>query len=221
MIDFVSENPCETESGLGRTAEPVHPTPNRSFPSPDFRSLGGGTGGVTTAEMTVDAWIALPHPSAPAQYRPSLSGRASQAGQAGGGRGGERHLAHVVAARLEGNYYKIGWSHPKLSVGAGSSCHARPFCTSRFIQVSSRAELDALYEVFDASTASKTRYDQVYGGYQGVRFPAPVQAPPARLFERCAEHCPAGRHPGAAEPHPARRESVSGRRRIQARTGTA
>ena len=161
----MSRKPLRNRSGLGRTAEPV-PDPN-ALSEPSFRVLAD-TGGVTTAEMTVDAWIALPHhPHQRNTVRHSRAVHLKQAKQAAGAVA--NHLAHVVAARLEGNYYKID-GHTRSYLWEQGKLPRPALLHVTIYQVSSRAELDALYEVFDASTASKTRYDQVYGGYQECGF---------------------------------------------------
>ncbi len=151
-------------SGLG-TAKPSS-APN-AVPESDFRILAD-IGGVMTAEMTVEAWIALPnHPHQRNTARHARAVHLKQAKQAAGAVA--RQLAHVVAAGLDGMYYKVDghtrsylWEQGKLPRPAVLHVTIYP--------VSSRAELDALYEVFDASTAAKTRYDQVYGGFRECGF---------------------------------------------------
>jgi hypothetical protein len=144
------------------TAEPA-PDPN----PPGFHVLADTTG-VTTAEMTVEAWLALPnHPHQRNTARHSRAVHLKQAKQAAGAVA--RQLAHVVAARLDGIYYKID-GHTRSYLWAQGKLPRPAILHVTIYQVSSRAELDALYEVFDASTAVKTRYDQVYGGYQECGF---------------------------------------------------
>ena len=158
----MSSKPLSKRSGPEVTAEPA-PGPNES----DFRVLADA-GGVITAAMTVAAWIALPNH--PHQRNTVRHARAVHLKQARGATGAvANQLAHVVAARLDGTYYKVDghtrsylWEQGKLPRPAVLHVTIYP--------VASRAELDALYEVFDASTAAKTRYDQVYGGFRECGF---------------------------------------------------
>lgn len=134
---------------------------------PDIRILADADG-VITAEMTVEAWIALPnHPHQRNTARHARAAHLKRAKQATGAVA--RQLAHVVAARLDGVYYKVDghtrgylWEQGKLPRPALLYVTIYP--------VASREDLDALYEVFDVSSAVKTRYDQVYGGFQECGF---------------------------------------------------
>lgn len=152
------------ESGL-RTAKPA-PAPN-PVPESDFRILTE-VDGVITAEMTVEAWSALPnHPHQRNTARHARATHLKQAKQAVGAVA--RHLAHVVAACLDGTYYKVD-GHTRSDLWAQGQLPRPAVLHVTIYPVSSRAELDALYEVFDASTAAKTRYDQVYGGFRACGF---------------------------------------------------
>lgn len=152
-------------SGLGTTAEPAS-APNPA-PESDFRILADA-GGVITAEMTVEDWIALPHhPHQRNTVRHSRAVHLKRAKEAAGAVA--NHLAHVVAARLDGTHYKVD-GHTRSYLWERGKLPRPAILHVTIYPVSSRAELDALYEVFDASTAAKTRYDQVYGGYQECGF---------------------------------------------------
>lgn len=146
-----------TVSGRGTTTEPKS----------DFRLLAEA-GGVITAEMTVAAWIALPnHPHQRNTVRHARAVHLQQARAATGAVASQ--LAHVVAARLDGTYYKVD-GHTRSYLWEQGRLPHPPMLHVTIYPVASRAELDALYEVFDASTAAKTRYDQVYGGFRECGF---------------------------------------------------
>jgi hypothetical protein len=152
-------------SELGTTTEPSG-APN-AVPKSDFRILAEA-GGVVTAEMTVAAWIALPNH--PHQRNTVRHARAVHLKQARGATGAvANQLAHVVAARLDGTYYKVD-GHTRSYLWEQGQLPRPTMLHVTIYPVASRAELDALYEVFDASTAAKTRYDQVYGGFRECGF---------------------------------------------------
>ena len=146
-------------------AEPAS-APNAA-PALDFRVLADA-GGVVTAEMTVEAWSALPdHPH---QRNTARHARAVHLKRAKGATGAlANQLAHVVAARLDETYYKVD-GHTRSYLWAQGKLPRPDRLHVTIYPVASRAELDALYEVFDASTAAKTRYDQVYGGFRECGF---------------------------------------------------
>jgi hypothetical protein len=130
---------------------------------PAFQVLAD-TGPIVTAQMAVDDWIALPdhpHHRNPASHASAVHLR--QAKRAAGAVASL--LAHVVAACWEGNYYKVdgharGYLWETGELPRPDSLHATIY------RVASRAELDALYEAFDTSTAIKTGYDQVLAGFR-------------------------------------------------------
>lgn len=134
---------------------------------PDFRILAD-VGDVITAEMTVDAWIALPpHPH---QRNTARHARATHLKQAKNATGVvARQLAHVVAARLGEALYKID-GHTRGHLWERGQLPRPQMLRVTLYPVASREELDALYEVFDAPPAAKTRYDQVYGGFRECGF---------------------------------------------------
>lgn len=144
-----------------RSPDPARP------PATDFRILADA-GGVISAEMTVEEWAALTdHPRQRDTARHARAGHLRRAKSATGAVANQ--LAHVVAACLEGTYYKVDghtrsylWERGELPRPAALHVTVYP--------VSSRAELEALYEVFDASTAARTRHDQVYGAFRECGF---------------------------------------------------
>lgn len=152
-------------SDLAATAERA--TARNPGSEPDVRILADA-GGVITAEMTVEAWIALPdHPH---QRNTARHARAAHLQQARGATGAvANQLAHVVAARLDGAYYKVD-GHSRSYLWAQGKLPRPAVLHVTIYPVESRAELDALYEVFDASTAAKTRYDQIYGAFRECGF---------------------------------------------------
>ena len=135
----------------------------QAMAEPAFQVLAD-TGPIVTAQMAVDDWIALPdhpHHRNPASHASALHLR--QAKRAAGAVASL--LAHVVAACWEGNYYKVdgharGYLWQTGELPRPDSLHATIY------RVASRAELDALYEAFDTSTAIKTGYDQVLAGFR-------------------------------------------------------
>lgn len=130
---------------------------------PRFRMLSD-TSRIQTAEITVDDWIALPnHPHQRNTLRHANAPHLRFAKQADGAVAD--HLSHVVAAHLDGTYYKVDghtraylWQQRKLPRPA--RLHVTLY------QVASRAELDNLYKIFDSAGAAKTRNDEVYAGYR-------------------------------------------------------
>lgn len=122
------------------------------------------TESILTARITVDDWIALPnHPHQRDTVRHAGAVHLIQAKQATGAVASL--LAHVVAACWEGNCYKVDghtrgylWEHGGLP--RPDHLHVTLY------RVASRAELDALYEAFDTSTAIKTGYDRVLAGFR-------------------------------------------------------
>ncbi len=161
----MSRKPLRKASERERTAEPAA-VPN-AVSEPDFRILADA-GGVVTAEMSVEAWIALPNH--PHQRNTARHARAVHLKQARGATGAvANQLAQVVAARLDGAYYKVD-GHTRSYLWEQGQLPRPAVLRVTIYPVASRAELDALYEVFDASTAAKTRYDQVYGGFRECGF---------------------------------------------------
>ncbi len=157
--------PLRKASERERTTEPLV-VPN-AVSEPDFRILADA-GGVVTAEMPVEAWIALPNH--PHQRNTARHARAVHLKQARGATGAvANQLAQVVAARLDGAYYKVD-GHTRSYLWEQGQLPRPAVLRVTIYPVASRAELDALYEVFDASTAAKTRYDQVYGGFRECGF---------------------------------------------------
>lgn len=145
---------------------PSEPAPKASE-NPEFRVLSD-TGRVQTAEMTVEAWIALtPHPHQRNTVRHSRAVHLKQAKRADGAVAD--HLAHVVAACWEGNYYKVD-GHTRGYLWEKGELPRPDRLYATIYRVASEAELKALYETFDAPTAAKTRYDQIYAAYRECGF---------------------------------------------------
>lgn len=173
---YSDENIHREEEVLARKPLRKVPLPDIETPSepapkatgePEFRVLSD-TGRVQTVEMTVDAWITLaPHPHQRNTVRHSRAVHLKQAKRANGAVAD--HLAHVVAACWEGNYYKVdghtrGYLWEKGELPRPDRLHATIY------RVASRTELEALYETFDAPAAAKTRYDQIYAAYRECGF---------------------------------------------------
>lgn len=122
------------------------------------------TGSIVTANMTVADWIALlNHPHQRNTVRHAGAVHLRQAKEATGAMASL--LAHVVAACWEGTYYKVdghtrGYLWERGELPRPDRLHVTIY------RVASRAELDALYEAFDTSTAIKTGYDQVLAGFR-------------------------------------------------------
>lgn len=122
------------------------------------------TGPIVTANLAVDDWIALPdHPHHRNTVRHAGAAHLGQAKRATGALASL--LAHVVAARWEETHYKVdghtrGYLWERGELPRPDRLHVTIY------RVASRAELDALYEAFDTSTAIKTGYDQVLAGFR-------------------------------------------------------
>ena len=143
----------------GPGSGPPNPRPLECRSRVNFRILAD-IGGVMTAEMTVEAWIALPnHP----HQRNTAATRGPHLKQAKQAAGAVARQAGPRRRRVSTGCTTKWMATPEVICGSRANCRARPFCTSRFIRSRPERRLDALYEVFDASTAAKTRYDQVYG----------------------------------------------------------
>ena len=130
---------------------------------PVFQILAD-TGSIVTAKMTVNDWIALPnHPHQRNTVRHAGAVHLKQAKEATGAVASL--LAHVVAARWEGRYYKVD-GHTRGYLWEQGELPRPDHLHVTLYPVASRAELDALYEAFDTSTAIRTGYDQVLAGFR-------------------------------------------------------
>lgn len=130
---------------------------------PAFRVLAD-SGPIVTANLAVDDWIALPdHPHHRNTVRHAGAVHLKRAQRATGALASL--LAHVVAARWEGTHYKVD-GHTRAYLWERGELQRPDRLHVTIYRVASRAELDALYEAFDASTAIKTGYDQVLAGFR-------------------------------------------------------
>lgn len=118
---------------------------------------------IITAHLALEDWIDLPnHP----HHRNTMrhAGTAVHLKCAKKATGAvARHLAHVVAAYWDGRYYKVD-GHTRTYLWQCGELPKPDRLHVTIYRVASRAELDALYEAFDTSTAIKTGYDQVLAG---------------------------------------------------------
>ena len=163
----MNENPrrgdvlAKNSSQKVRLAEPVSAA--KAMGEQAFQVLAD-TGPIVTAKMTVNDWIALPHHP----HQRNTVGHAGavhlrQAKEASGAVASL--LAHVVAACWEGSYYKVD-GHTRGYLWEQGELPRPDYLHVTIYRVASRAELDALYEAFDTSTAIKTGYDQVLAGFR-------------------------------------------------------
>ncbi len=142
----------------------VEPLPiSTAVREPAFRVLAD-TGSIVTASLAVEDWIALPdHPHHRNTVRHASAAHLGQAKRATGALASL--LAHVVAACWEGAYYKVD-GHTRSYLWERGELPRPDGLHVTIYRVASRAELDALYEAFDVSTAIKTGYDQVLAGFR-------------------------------------------------------
>lgn len=127
------------------------------------------SGLIVTATMTVEGWIALPnHPHQRDTVRHAAA--AAHLGRARKATGAvASHVAHVVAACWNGSYYKVD-GHTRAYLWEREELPRPERLHVTVYRVASRAELDALYEAFDTSTAIKTGYDRILAGFRDCGF---------------------------------------------------
>jgi hypothetical protein len=131
--------------------------------TPEFRFLSN-TQRIQTAEMAVDDWIALPnHPHQRNTLRHANAAHLKFAQRADGAVAD--HLRHVVAACLEGTYYKVD-GHTRAHLWEKGKLPRPAHLHVTIYPVASRAELDNLYKIFDSAGAAKRQNDEVYAGYR-------------------------------------------------------
>lgn len=112
----------------------------------------------------MDDWIALPnHPHHRNTVRHAGAVHLGHAKRASGALASL--LAHVVAARWDETDYKVD-GHTRAYLWAQGELPRPDHLHVTIYRVASRAELDALYDAFDVSTAIKTGYDQVLAGFR-------------------------------------------------------
>ena len=134
-----------------------------SSQTPEFRFLSN-TQRIQTAETTVDDWIALPnHPHQRNTLRHANATHLKFAKQADGAVAD--HLRHVVAACLEGMYYKVD-GHTRAYLWEQGKLPRPAHLHVTIYQVATRAELDNLYKIFDSASAAKRQNDEVYAGFR-------------------------------------------------------
>lgn len=130
---------------------------------PAFHVLAD-SGPIVTASLSVESWIALPdHPHHRNTVRHAGAVHLALAKRATGALASL--LAHVVAARWDDTHYKVD-GHTRAYLWERGELPRPDRLHVTVYRVASRAELDALYEAFDASTAIKTGYDQVLAGFR-------------------------------------------------------
>ncbi|MFO1351547.1 MAG: hypothetical protein U1F68_13120 [Gammaproteobacteria bacterium] len=142
---------------------PTPRTASTNLPEKPFRILSDN-GKIITAEMTVQDWCELPdHPRQRNTARHAHAGHWMLAKQAKGAV--LDHLAHVTAAVLEGNYYKVD-GHTRAYLWETGQLKAPDTLHVTMYRVASKAELNELYTVFDTQSAAETSFDKVFGAYR-------------------------------------------------------
>lgn len=132
--------------------------------TPPFEMMAEN-GPILTARIRTVDWIDLPdHPRhRNTSYHAGVATHLKLARKAKGAVA--HHLSHVVAAYWAGTYYKVD-GHTRAYLWERGELSYPEWLHATVYQVTSREELNDLYEVFDTSTANKTTYDHVLAGFR-------------------------------------------------------